>query len=618
MKRLSTLFIVFSLFTGFHAFTQGAKTIKRAEAEYLKGNVKKASSIYLTAHKADTTNELVNFNLAKIYVELSKGKSALKHINLALNAHKKPNQKHFLVKANAFQLTHALDSAILYYKKSDPHNRNKKVISKLLKECNYGKQLLAKPKKYKIRNLKSVNSKYHDLAPKITANGKVLYYTSQKSQTKYPENIYVALERGGTWTNGINVGEPLSTEINDACLGLSPDGQTMYVYKGINGGDIYESQLRGKNWSKPTPMSFNTSARETSISVSPTGKELYFVRQPLNTEGQRVGNSDIYICRKTARNRWSKPIKLNANINTIYDEESPYIHSDGVTMYFSSKGHNSMGGFDIFKSTLVNGSWSKPVNLGFPLNTASDERNFVLEADGKYGYYATEKENGGRGGLDIYHVFMPPGKKPNLALVSGKILDEITGKPIEAKITITDNIKNEVVAEFHSNSVSGEYLVSLPSGKNYALTIEKEGHLFHSENFYLVKTKGYTEEKKNVKLLSLKTGSKIVLKNIFFATGSSQLTSSSNSELKKLVTLLKNNPTVKVQIAGHTDHVGNKEANVTLSTNRAKAVKNYLVSAGISSSRISSKGYGSTSPIASNDTEKGRKLNRRTEFIIVN
>lgn len=603
---------------GFLSHAQTNKTIKRAQLEYQKGNIDKASKLYRTAYRADTTNESVNYQIAKIYAELSKGKKALHHINLAISSHGKANQKYYYVKARALHLTHQLDSAIIYYKKSDPYNKNKKEISKKLKECDYGKLYLFSPKKYKIRNLKSVNSKYHDIAPKITANGKVLYYTSQKSQTTYPENIYVALERGGSWTAGINIGEPLSTDINDACLGLSPDGQTMYIYKGVNGGDIYESKLKGKNWSKPTPMSFNTSARETSISVSPDEKDLYFVRQQLSSEGKKTGNSDIYICRKTAGNKWSKPVKLNGNINTIYDEESPYIHSDGVTMYFSSKGHNSMGGFDIFRSKKVNGTWTKPVNMGYPLNTAADERNFVLEADGKYGYYATEKEKGGSGGLDIYHVFMPPGKKPNLVLVSGKVIDEVTKEAIEAKITITDNDRNELVAEFHSNSESGEYLVALPSGKNYALTIEKEGHLFHSENFYLVKKKGFTEAKKNVKLLSLKTGSKVVLKNIFFATASYNLSPSSNSELNKLVTLLKNNPSIKIEIAGHTDNTGNEDSNITLSTNRAKAVKSYLTNKGISASRIRSKGYGSNKPIATNETPKGRKQNRRTEFVIVN
>ena len=616
IKNCKVYLVFLFLSVALVSYSQTAKILKKANLEFAKGNYSKASRMYYHVFKVDTTNEEVNYQMSRAYVEMSKGKQALRHINLAIANQAKASQKYLYIKARGFHLTHKLDSAIIYYKKSDPYNKNKREISKKLQECNYGIKLMASPKKYRLKNIKKVNSKYHDIAPKITADGRVLYYTSQKSQATYPEDIYVALNRGGAWTTGISVGAPLNTEVNDACLGLSPDGQTMYIYKGVNGGDIYESKLKGKKWSKPVAMPFNTPARETSISVSPDEKELYFVRQSLNAEGQKVGNSNIYICRKNASGRWSKPTKLNSNINTIYDEESPYIHADGLTMYFSSKGHNSMGGYDIFMSKKVNGAWTKAINLGYPLNTAADERNFVLEADGKYGFYAAEKEKGGKGGLDVYHISMPPSKKPNLALVSGKVIDEITKAPVEAKITITDNSTALVVAEFHSNSATGEYLISLPAGKNYGITIEKEGHLFHSENFQLTKSKGFKNVKKNVSLLSMKPGSKVVLQNIFFATGSYELSQSSNAELTKLYTLLKNNPGIKIMISGHTDNVGNAENNLTLSSNRATSVKKFLIAKGINKSRIVSKGFGSTKPIASNDTKQGRKKNRRTEFTI--
>ena len=276
-----------------------------------------------------------------------------------------------------------------------------------------------------------------------------------------------------------------------------------------------------------------------------------------------------------------------------------------------------MGGYDIFKSTLNGSSWSKPVNLGYPLNTAADERNFVLSANAKFGFYAAEKEKGGKGGLDVYKITMPPGKKPALALLKGKVEDEFTGKAIEAKITITDNEKNEVVAEFHSNSKTGEYLIPLPSGKNYAVTIEKEGHLFHSENVYLNPKKGYKSLTQDIKLVNVKPGSSIVLNNIFFQTASYELSPNSYSELNKLANVMKKYPKMKVRIAGHTDNRGDEQKNVLLSENRAKAVVSYLINKGIGKSRMKYIGYGSSTPIANNETSSGRRQNRRTEFEIL-
>lgn len=614
MKHILRLLLLLVVGTT-HA--QTSKMIKEGDKAMNSGDFTKASNWFLQAHGVDAELEEVNFKLSLCFIELHQGSRAKKHIDLALQKTDKPSPEYLYTKASALQLTHQFDSAAIYYQKSDPYNKNKRAISKKIIECQSGTALLKKPVPYRIKNLSRINSKHHDLAPNITIDGRIMYFTSQRSKDEFPENIYMALNRGGAWTSAVNIGAPLNSELNDACLGLSPDGQTMYIYKGVNGGDIFESELKGDRWSTPKPMSFNTAERETSITIGPDGKELYFVRQSLNDRGEKVGSSDIYICRKNSAGNWSKATKLGGGINTIYDEESPYLHSDGERLFFSSKGHNSMGGHDVFVTKRTDGVWSKPINLGYPLNTASDERNFVLEADGKYGYYASEKEKGGKGGLDLYWITMPVGAKPNLALLSGKIIDEVTQKPIEAKITITDNDKNEVLAEFHSNELTGEYLVSLPAGKNYGVTIEKEKHLFHSENIYLVKRKGYNQLTKDVQLLNISKGSKVVLNNIFFRTGSYQLGNNSNPELTRLVKLMKQNPKIQIEIAGHTDNVGDENSNKTLSKNRAEAVKRYLVAKGIPAQRISSRGYGSAQPIADNSTSSGRSKNRRTEFIIL-
>jgi outer membrane protein OmpA-like peptidoglycan-associated protein/tetratricopeptide (TPR) repeat protein len=602
----------------FSSLFSQSKEEKEGDKYFELQDFEKAKNWYKQVYSKEPDNKSINEKLCLAYLELSQGNNALEHINKALTNEANKTQNNFYLKAKSLQLVHQFDSAAIYYQKSDPYNANKREISKKLIECEYGIKALKTPGNYRIRNINQVNSKYHDIAPKITADLELMYFTSQRSREEQPENIYLSKANGGAWTPPINIGEPLnSPQINDACVGLSPDGQTMYIYKGINGGDIYESSLKGKKWSEPKPMPFNTIHRETSITISPDGNTLLFVRQLLDEKGVPNADSDIFQCRKNANGDWSKSVKLNTTINSEYDEESPYLHPDGVSLYFSSKGHSSIGGYDIFKSELINGYWSSPINLGYPLNTASDERNFVLSANGDYGLYAAEREGEGMGGFDIYFITMPPAKQPNLTLLKGKVIDESNGKGIEAKITITDNDLNEVVSEFYSNSESGEYLISLPSGKNYGISIEKTLHIFHSENIYLKPNSGYQVQINTVKLLNLNKGSTVILKNIFFATGSYQISSNSYPELEKLRQLMIENPNLSIQISGHTDNQGDENNNLQLSQNRANAVLNYLISKGIDVSRLKALGYGSKKPISTNDTEEGRSKNRRTEFVIL-
>jgi outer membrane protein OmpA-like peptidoglycan-associated protein len=322
------------------------------------------------------------------------------------------------------------------------------------------------------------------------------------------------------------------------------------------------------------------------------------------------------VCNRTSNNVWSKPRKLES-INTEFDEDSPFIHPDGKTLYFSSKGHSSMGGYDIFKCTKTGTGWSIPENLGYPINTPGDEIYFVLAADGKVGFYSSDKE-GGLGKQDIYSIRMPvPEKEPELELLTGVVKDAATNQAIEADITITDNTTKEVVSKAKSNAEDGKYLVAIPCGKNYGIAIEKKGHLFHSENVNLPCTQGYKEIKKEIKLVEAKQGAKVVLKNIFFDTGKSDLRLESTSELLRLVKLLTENPTIRIEISGHTDNIGDAKINQTLSETRANSVMNFLISNGIAKTRLVAKGYGSSQPIDTNDSEAGRQNNRRTEFKIL-
>ncbi len=424
------------------------------------------------------------------------------------------------------------------------------------------------------------------------------------------EDIYMCYNKGGAWDSPIAISS-LNTEGHDACVGISEDGQTMFVYKGTNGGDLYMSELKGKNWSKPEALPFNSVGFESTASLSPDGRTLYFVYAATS-----AGNRDIFVCNRTASGVWSKPRKLET-VNTEYDEDSPFIHPDGKTLYFSSKGHSTMGGYDIFKCTKTSTGWSTPENLGYPINTAGDEIYFVLAADGKVGFYSSDKE-GGLGKQDIYSIRMPvPEKEPELELLTGVVKDAVTNQAIEAEITITDNTTKEIVSKAKSNAEDGKYLVAIPCGKNYGIAIEKKGHLFHSENVNLPCTQGFKEIKKEIKLVNAKQGAKVVLRNIFFDTGKSDLRGESTSELQRLVKLLNDNPTLKIEVSGHTDNIGDPKINQSLSELRATSVMNFLISNGINKTRLVAKGYGSSQPLDNNDSDAGRQNNRRTEFKIL-
>ncbi|WP_028979701.1 OmpA family protein [Sporocytophaga myxococcoides] len=620
MQCIRIIFILSALLFSFKSFSQDEKLIKKADKLFEEKNFFQALGMYEQALEQKKTDPYVNFRIAQCYYLTSPKTKALKFAADAVANSVAPTGEMYFLLAQSYQLNHNFDKAIEFYKKSDPGNKNKRAISKLITECENGKGYIKNPVDFKISNAGPiVNTQFQEYLPYITPDLSELYFTSRRTGSTggkkeydglYFEDIYVSQNKGGAWDTPQNMGTPINSDLHDACIGIAPSGETMFIYKSSNGGDIYMSEKKGNQWTKPEPLSINTPFFETSACLSPDERTLYFVRAE-----NFQANRDIYYCSRTLGGKWSVPKKLEG-INTPYDEDAPFIHPDGKTLYFSSKGHSTMGGYDIFKSEkTATGGWSTPVNLGYPLNTAGEDVYFVLSANGKIGYYSSDKE-GGQGRQDLYSVRMPVSEEPELALLKGTVKDE-TGKPLDADITITDNSSREVVAKFSSNSANGKYMVALPSGKNYGITIEKKGKLFYSENVFLSEKDGYKELKNDVQLQSAKSGATVVLKNIFFDSGKSDLRPESTIELQKLVKLLQENPAIKIEISGHTDNTGNADANLALSKTRAQKVSEYLFSSGVSNNRLIYKGYGSTKPIADNSTEEGRQKNRRTEFKIL-
>jgi outer membrane protein OmpA-like peptidoglycan-associated protein len=317
---------------------------------------------------------------------------------------------------------------------------------------------------------------------------------------------------------------------------------------------------------------------------------------------------------------WSVPVKLSDTINTQGKEECPFIAPDNQTLYFCSDGHPGFGGTDIFMSRrLPNGRWGTPVNLGSPINTSKNETGISIDPNGKLAYFSSDRA-GGYGGMDIYSFVLPDSMRPQqVTYMKGKVYDVNTSQPLIAYFTLIDLETGKVISESTSRPVDGTFLVCLPINKNYALNVSRKGYLFYSDNFSLKDVKATYDHPflKNVPLQPIDTGATIVLNNIFFPTNKYDLKPESEVELAKLISFLKSNPTIKIQLSGHTDNQGTPQSNIILSENRAKAVYNYLIAHTIDAARLTYKGYGQTRPVATNDTPEGRQLNRRTEMKII-
>lgn len=568
----------------------------------------------------------------------------------------------------AFHLHYRWDEAMKYYGyyknylnasgKATPVQMED--IQKKINEVATGQKLMANPQRVFIDNMGgNVNSSYPDYSAFISTDESTLIFTSRRNTSTggksdesdggFFEDLYVCYKRNGEWTTPQNMGAPINSDDHDATAGLSPDGTKLYIYEhhGKGGGDVYESQLTGATWSKPEKLNknINSDSRETTVTESFDGNTLYFVSD--RKGGTGLAGGDIYMSKKDEKGKWGPPVNIGAPINTKYPEEGVFMIPDGKTLYFSSKDHGTMGGYDIFKSVYENGKWGEPVNLGYPINSPDDDVYFVISGSGRRGYYASAKD-GGYGEKDLYMItFLGPEKPPvlsnednliasvaqpvkaiqaappveikqsSLTILKGTITDALTQKVVEASIELIDNTKNEVIATFKSNSSTGKYLVSLPSGKNYGIAVKAEGYLFHSENFDIPLSTGYQEVIKDVQLKNVAVGSKIILKNIFFDTDKATLRPESTNELERLTKLLNDVPTLKIEISGHTDSRGSDDHNLKLSQARAQSVVDYLINKGIAKDRLKAAGYGETKPIAPNDTEENLQLNRRTEFEIL-
>jgi outer membrane protein OmpA-like peptidoglycan-associated protein len=622
-----------------------------------------AIDYYLKANAFNPNNASLNFKLGICYLNSPNKFKSLDFLRKAYQLNPAIDPHITFNLGEAYHLNHDFENAIKYYSLYKGVQEKKPGFDpdKRITECNEGKQLVANPVRVNIENMGPVvNSKYREYAAVISADESIMFFTSRRDNTSgkliaddglYFEDIYSSTKQNGIWTPPLNLQAPVNTREHDATIALSNDGQKLFIYSddGDNKGDILMSKLEGDKWSKPESAggkAINTDFSEIHACFSYDEKSIYFVSdKPTGS----IGGFDIYVTRQDEKGNWLPAENLGPTINTPYDEEAVYMHPDGKTMYFSSKGHKTMGSYDIFRTVFENGKWTEPENVGYPINSADRDVFFVVSASGKHGYYSSARMDA-IGETDIYMItLLGPEKETvmntqdqlllsssileresviepkldrkfasNVTILKGTVTDALLKEPLNAVIVITDNEKNEVVSTFQSNSKTGKYLVSLPSGRNYGIAVTMEGYLFYSENVDLPKSKQYQEINKDIELSKLEVGQKIVLRNIFYDFNKSTLRTQSVAELDRLAKLLDVNPTMRIEISSHTDNVGSAAYNEKLSTSRALSVVDYLVEKkGIKKERLEFKGYGFTEPIAPNDTDQGRQLNRRTEFKIL-
>jgi len=531
-------------------------------------------------------------------------------------------------------------------------------LDRWIETCHNARRHIAYQKKIIIENIGPfVNTEWPEYAPIVSSDMKTLYFTTRRPENeggmkdvddKFFEDIYYATydDVNEVWKDAKNLGTNINTKGHEATVSLSHDGKTLFLYRDDKGvGNVYKSTVVDNDWSKPQKLNINTSNWEPHACLSPDGKTLYFVS---NRPGG-LGGTDIYKSALLPDGSWDKPENLGPIINTKYDEESPFMLADGKTIYFSSKGHDSMGGYDVFTSTLDDeGNFSTPENLGFPINTTEDDVFFFPTTDPNVIYYSSAKKSDGYGDMDIYRITIIEDLEL-IAILKGNVFDELFFRPVSAEIKIAE-IDGKYNAKFNTYQKTGEYYTNLPIGRKYQITVTAEGfdtlvdfiEVKESDRnqvflkMYLMKKPRtdldliqYVIEEveldsipkplyfEDMDASKMKIGDRIILKNIFYDFDKSTLRQESIEELEKLTDLLQKRPTMRIEISGHTDNKGSARYNKKLSEDRAKSVVTYLTGKGIDLGRLEAKGYGFDEPIATNDTEEGRQMNRRTEFMVI-
>ena len=503
-------------------------------------------------------------------------------------------------------------------------------VQKTIANCKFAIEAKKNPMQYELVNLgRNINSEWDEYLAAITADDEQIVFTVKRPRDKgtvcafclNEEDLYASRKSVGEWLPREALSAPVKSGYNEGAQCLSPDGKYLLYTMcdadfGMGSCDLYWVKRIGDRWSRPRNFGapVNTSSWESQPSMAADGMTVYFA----SSRPGGFGGMDIWKTTMTAEGEFSIPENLGPAINTPGDDAAPFIHSDGHTLYFASNGRVGMGGYDLYYSTLqADGTWSEPINMGYPINSPADEINIFINASGTVAYIASDKD-GGFGGLDLYSFVLDDQLRPNpVTYIKGHVRDAFSGEPLAARIEMIDLNTKQLLTSTSSDPQTGSYLACVHTGGNILLNVSHPDYPFFSENFQIEKT--YTELSPYLKDISLQptdVGTVVTLKNVFFDFDKTELKPESFVELDKLVSYLQQN-SLRIEIGGHTDNQGSDEYNDRLSENRAKAVYDYLVQKGIPANRLQYKGYGMRVPVADNSTEEGRAANRRTEFKII-
>lgn len=637
-----------------------------ADEMYEFGDFEDALGIYLQAIDENPNNVRAHLQIGNCYLKTtSRKKNAIKYFKSAYDLDPEISNKIFFLIGEGYRFGYEFDRAVDFYDLfleqletnrrlfiGDDVDALVKRTQRRIFECQNAKEYTQNPKKLTIVNLGSkVNSEYEDYAPSISTDQQTLIFTSKRAgstggfkdhDNKFFEDIWMSTFTGDEWSAPVNMGEEINSDEHESNLGLNPDGNILYIYKDENGGDIYFSEKSKGAWSKPKPLgkTINTEYRETSVSVSADGQKLFFTS---NRPGGK-GSDDIYVAETDGKGGWKNAELLSEIINTPYSEESPIFDVNSNTLYFSSKGHKGMGGFDLYKSEQnpETGEWSEPVNLGYPINSADDDLYFTLAQDGKTAYFSSFKEDS-EGGNDIYMIYpvdsedidsiadviIPRSDTSELAgrdaannepvSYSLSVIDADTKAAVPVMMKLYDKDNNEEL--FSSYLDLGLYTHDFRDAEDteYMITLEADGYQFQTIKLKVPAMGSEPQAlSKSVVMRRPRVKSINNLRNVYFSFDEFTLRPESSRELDLLEKMMRELPEMTIEIAGHTDDIGSEEYNKALSMKRANSVRDYLVGKGIGSDRVQARGYGKTKPLASNDDEdEGRELNRRTEFIIL-
>lgn len=634
-NSISYFFLLFLTFTTLT--TQAQSALEKAERHYSRKDYRNAFPHYKEGVDASTADAKLLFRAGFAAMQELQYALAAEWLARAyeIDANADPYLEYHL--GFAYSEIHEYSRAINHLRSYREKTRSlAHLADKKIQECIIADSLFRMKPRTQIEPVEEFNTPFDEIAPLLSRDDRFFIFTSNRSVdanelrngTNF-EDVYIAFRNETSWTEPEKISPVINVKPKEAAVWLSADGKTILLYYEDGQGDIFQSDFIDGAWTRPKRLnSFinKPDSRESGACISPDGQRLYFAS---NRPGGR-GGFDLYVSQWTGTD-WGRPSNLGSKVNTRGNEEYPYIHSDG-TLFFSSDGHLTLGGFDIFRTREENGAWTSPENLGYPINSAGFDGYFVLSEDGKTGYFASRRDGPD---INLYRTTSPspslafsepepePEREPVLievdssavAMLRGQITDAHTTKGVQAMITVTNHLTDSSFSI--ATDTAGYFNIALKTAGDYGVTVISNRHLPGSIRMKVDESNSPVAMNRNISIDEAKVGSKVILRNVFFDTNEHALKPEAYTELKKLADLLHTNKNWKIQINGHTDNVGERAANLALSLRRAQSVVDYLVSLNIPRERLQARGFGPDRPIVSNDDEiGGREINRRTEIEI--